>query len=185
MNKTLRFDALPILKTDHLILRPITMDDAADIFSYASDPEVSKLLIWDASTSIEQTKEIIAEWLSLYAQNKISPWGIVDKKSRKVIGTIEARITHESSTQAELGYCLSRDFWGKGLMGEATLAVINYLFTHTIIDEISAFCRVDNMQSQRVLEKLGMVKDQGNGKRELMKGKWVDLDRWVLRKLVA
>ncbi len=171
---------LPILETNRLILRPITMGDAQDIFEYARDPEVTKLLEWGPSKSIDETKQITAEWISNYVQNRVAPWGIVDKKLNKVIGTIEARIAITSPTLAELGYCLSRNYWGKGIMVEAIKSVVQYLFVQRYINEVIAFVRTDNVQSQRLLEKIGFCVDQSNAKREIMKCKRVNLDRWVI-----
>ncbi len=176
----MRFDKLPILETDRLILRAVTRQDVPGIFDYASDPEVSKLLEWGPSKSINETKQVVTEWISNYAQNRVAPWGIVDKKLNKIIGTIEARIVMTSPALAELGYCLSRDYWGKGFMVEAIKCVLQYLFTQTDVTEIIAFVRTDNTQSQRLLEKIGFGMNQSGAKRELMKEKWVNLDRWVI-----
>ncbi len=178
----MNYSPLPILETEHLILRPITMDDAAAIFAYAQDPKVSRFLSWEPSTSIEQVKETIERWLTHYEENRQAPWGIVDKDSNKVIGTIDVRNHDVDHHTAEIGYCLSQGYWGRGLMVEAIKCVLDYLFAETDIFEISAFVRTDNPQSQRVCEKSGMHKDPGGTKQEYIKGAAVDLERWVIRK---
>jgi ribosomal-protein-alanine N-acetyltransferase len=178
----MNFKNLPILKTERLLLRPATMHDAADIFAYASDPEVSKLLHWYPSTKIEETYEIIKQWLADYQTNKPAPWVIVDTTSHKVIGTIGLHEYDGDKKSALIGYCIARHYWGKGLIPEALQAVINYLFTQTETNEIVAFCRVDNPRSQRVLEKCGFIK-QGS-KQEEVKGVMATFDRFVLNKII-
>jgi len=178
----MNYSALPILETEHLILRPITLADAEAIFAYAQDPEVSRLLSWDPSTSLEQVKESIEKWRVSYQENKEAPWGIVDKESNRVIGTFDVRHYDAAHHTAEIAYCLAQDFWGRGLMVEAIMRVIDYLFTQTDIFEVSAFVRTDNPQSQRVCEKSGMHQDPNGTKREYIKGASVDLERWVIRK---
>src|SRR5215208_5352580 len=101
----MNYKKLPILKTERLILRPVTMNDAEDIFAYASDPEVSKFLEWGPSKEIEETRRIITDWLLSYEENKTAPWIIVDKMSDKVIGTIEVRpSTDNKQWKVYLGY---------------------------------------------------------------------------------
>ena len=178
----MRFDQLPVLETERLILRPVTIQDVSDIFLYAQDPEVSKQLAWEPSASVEETQELVERWIENYQKNEEAPWGIVDKVTSTVIGSIDVRNYDEENRCAELGYCLSRDYWGKGLMGEALKSVIRYLFAKTDITQIAAFVRIDNLQSQHVLEKVGMHKDQSAAKQESMKGKLVSLDRWVIYK---
>jgi ribosomal-protein-alanine N-acetyltransferase len=181
----MNYSALPILETEHLILRPITLADAEDIFAYAQDPEVSRFLPWNAHQTLDDSLEIIHKWLKAYAENRPAPWGIVDKKSHKIIGTIVADQHHVESVDGSclcLGYCLSKDFWGRGFMPEAVQKIIEYLFHQTTVKEVVAFVRTDNPQSQRVCEKSGMHKDPNGTKREYIKGASVDLERWLIRK---
>lgn len=170
-----------ILKTERLILRPVILEDAQDIFAYASDPEVSKLLRWHPSKSIEETKQIIQQWLTAYQEMEPVPWAIVDKASNKVIGTIGLH-TYGQVHRAVIGYCLAQDYWGKGLAPEALNALVDYLFNSTETKVIVAFCRVDNPRSARVLEKCGFKKDAQKKKKEEIKGELVYFDCYTLKK---
>lgn len=177
----MQFNALPVLETERLTLRPITMDDALHVFAYARNPEVCRLLIWGPHTSIDETKAVISQWIDNYQDNEPAPWGIIDKKTNTVIGTVEARIYPPERYHAELGYCLSQAYWGKGIMVEAVKKVVEYLFLHTDIIEISAYARIDNTQSQRVLEKVGFHKS-GDKKYEEIKGVVVECEQWKIIK---
>ncbi len=45
------FSSLPVIETARLRLRPLTMRDDRDMFRYASDPEVSRHVLWEAHAS--------------------------------------------------------------------------------------------------------------------------------------
>lgn len=70
------FSNLPALETERLILRKLTMDDAADIHNYASNPDVSKNVFWEAHRTLSGTKDYIRFILDLYENGNLSPWGI-------------------------------------------------------------------------------------------------------------
>ena len=75
--------------------------------------------------------------------------------NRDVIGFISAE--KHSNTQAEIGYALHPDYWGKGFIPEATQAMVSTLFSLTSMREIMATVRASNSASRRVLEKCGFT----------------------------
>lgn len=177
---------LPILTTDRLILRPLTMTDAADVFAYAYDPEITKFLTWEAHKTIEESKQFISNIIADYHHKPWGPWAIVDKSLNDVIGTITID-QNEPNAAAEhrfyLGYCLGKEYWGKGLMVEAANKVINHIFLTTDAIEIVAWVQTGNHQSERVLEKVGMRKDSTGTKQVSSKGELVTLECWFIKKL--
>ena len=60
------FSSLPVLQTERLILRPLRRKDTSDIFSYASDPEVTRYVLWDPHRSVSETRGYIRYILALY-----------------------------------------------------------------------------------------------------------------------
>ena len=82
------FSSLPVLQTERLILRPLRRKDAADIFSYASDPEVTRYVLWDPHRSVSETRSYIRYILALYRRGLPSSWGVVHRETGRVIGTI-------------------------------------------------------------------------------------------------
>jgi ribosomal-protein-alanine N-acetyltransferase len=55
----------------------------------------------------------------------------------------------------EIGYVLSKDYWGMGLMPEAVSAVIKFCFDKLNLNALTVGHFVENMQSRRVIEKCG------------------------------
>lgn len=82
---------------------------------------------------------------------------IVYKENNKVIGSIGVHYDEKrKGTNAKMiGYVLSEDYWGKGLMSEAVKEVIRYLFEEEKYDVISCYHYPFNTRSKRVIEKCG------------------------------
>ena len=105
------FSHLPTLETDRLILRPMKMSDARDMYAYASDREVSRHVLWDAHTSIFQTRRFLRAAIRQYRQGLPGSFAIALKESGRMIGTIGFMWVNVDHQSAEVGYSLSRDYW--------------------------------------------------------------------------
>lgn len=159
------------IETRRLILRPFTMEDAEDMFTnWASDPEVTKFLTWPAHSNIDITRKVLSGWIDRYEDGGFFNWAIEWKENGHVIGNISVVNLHESAEAADLGYCLGRVFWGRGIMPEALRAVMDYLFDTAEINRIAACHDVNNPKSGRVMDKAGMKLEgilRGAGKNNL------------------
>ena len=146
-----------ILETKRLILRRFRLDDAEDMYrNWASDPEVTRYLTWPCHSSPEATRGLLEQWAERYADGSVFNWAIEFRAAQQVIGNIAAVKLNEEIGSAEIGYCLSRRYWGQGIMPEALIAVMRYLFDEAGINRIAAYHDVNNPKSGRVMEKAGM-----------------------------
>lgn len=146
---------IPDLETERLLLRRMTPEDVADVFAYASDPEVARRTTWEAHRTIDDSHAYLQRVMGWYADGFGGPWGLVLKESGTLIGTCGLAVVPEHF-RAEAGYALGRRWWGQGLMTEAMRAAIHYGFTGLGLNRIEARCRTDNIASARVMEKNGM-----------------------------
>ena len=167
--------SMPDIETKRLLLRRMTMKDAQDIFEYSRDPEVAKHVLWSAQKHISEAKEYVRYMTKRYRDDLPSSWGIIDKESGKLIGTIGYMSLSEENASVEVGYSLARWLWGKGLMTEALRAVIDYTFDAMDINRIKAQHELLNPSSGRVMEKCGMTKEGVLRQRLYNKGKFVDV----------
>ena len=157
MNKT----GTRTLETRRLILRRFRPEDAEDMYAgWASDPEVTRFLTWPPHGSVEVTRTLLNSWISRYENGAYFNWAIEWKETGRVIGNISVVRLEEAIENAEIGYCLSRTYWGRGIMPEALRAVMDYLFDTAGISRISAGHDVNNPNSGRVMEKAGL-KEEG------------------------
>ena len=167
--------SMPDIETDRLLLRRMTMKDAPDIFAYSRDPEVARHVLWTAQKQLSEAKEYVRFMLRRYRDDLPSSWGVIDKVSGKLIGTIGYMDYNEENASVEVGYSLAKWMWGKGLMTEALRAVIDYTFDVMDVNRIEAQHELDNPSSGRVMEKCGMVREGLLRQRLYNKGKFVDV----------
>lgn len=146
------------LETDRLILRRFTVEDAEAMYrNWASDPEVTRFLTWPCHASAKDTAALLEKWVAQYEDGGYFQWAIQRKGSDEgVIGSIAAVKLDETVNSAEIGYCLSRAFWGQGIMPEALRAVMAFLFDEAEINRIAAYHDANNPKSGRVMQKAGM-----------------------------
>jgi len=142
------------LSTERLLLRKVRKADAKAMFiNWASDPLVTKYLNWKCHESLSTTKAIIYTWLKQYDHDYFFQWGIEYKENGLLIGTISLFDFRNNSL--EIGYCLARDFWNKGIMTEACKRVIKFAFEDVGVNYLRAKHIDKNIASKRVLEKCG------------------------------
>lgn len=156
------------LETERLILRPLTLADTEDMFEYASDEEGVKYVFPKHLTKAE-TKESIA---SYFMAAPLGKFGIELKATGKLIGTIDLRVLEEKNT-GEIGYTLSRHFWGQGYAPEAAEALLQLGFEKLQLMRIFAFHDEENPASGRVMEKIGMAIEGRVKNSRIAKGKIV------------
>jgi [ribosomal protein S5]-alanine N-acetyltransferase len=178
MNIIETFGDVPKIETERLVLRKITLDDAEDMFSYASNEEVTRYVTWDTHTSLSDSIEFINSFLPQYD----APWGIELKGNGKFIGTVHFVWWQQQHNSAEIGYVLSKEYWGKGLITEAAKAIISFGFESMDLVRIQARCFLENKGSERVMEKLGMSFEGISRKVMYVKGEHKDLKVYSLLK---
>ena len=147
-----------VIETKRLILRPFRQSDLRDFNEYASVPGVGEMAGWKHHETIEKTQEILDMFIK-----EDTTFAIVFKKNNKVIGSLgvekyglEDKLTEFNGYYGrEIGYVLSKDYWGKGIMPEAVGAVISYLFNDLNLDFLTCGYYDFNNQSKRVQEKCG------------------------------
>ena len=146
-----------ILKTKRLTLRPWKLSDLDDFYEYASVDGVGQMAGWQPHKNKEETLEILQNFIKEKKTFAIEHNG-------KVIGSLGIERYPENVFKEyqdlkgrEIGYVLSKDYWGLGLMPEAVKEVIRYLFEELNLDFLACGHFVSNYQSQRVQEKCGFV----------------------------
>lgn len=140
-----------------VLVRPFRLDDVPAVLTYASDPEVTRHLEWDAyddpATAEAFIRSTLAGGTTWYAR------AVVLRATDAVIGGTDLRIVSPRDRRAEIGYGLARPFWSQGYATEAASLMIRFGFEHLGLVRIQAVCAVDNERSARTLERLGMRRE--------------------------
>ncbi len=153
---TALFANLPRIETERLVLRPLQMKDAKDMYAYARDPEVSRHVLWDAHRSIWETRQFLHFAKGQYRKGLPGSFAMELKESGRMIGTIGFMWVNPDFKSAEVGYSLSRDWWNKGLMTEALQATLRFGFEELKLNRIEAQHETENPASGRVMAHCGM-----------------------------
>lgn len=146
------------IETPRLILREVIESDAPGFFDLDSDPEVHKYLGNQHIQTIQECEEVIQYIRKQYQENGIGRWAIIDKATQDFIGW--SGLKYETGVREmpyyDLGYRLRRKYWGKGIATETALESLKYGFTKLNYPEISAAAHVENIGSNKVLQKVGL-----------------------------
>lgn len=168
------FNPFPILKTERLILRQITLDDAEDYFEMRSDPRVMKYQARPIAKTIEESTELIENGIITLANNKAICWAICLKDHPKCIGTIGFYRTQFENYRPEIGYEMHAGFWGKGLASEAVQAALDYAFFEVKAHSVEANIDPKNIASAKILDRNNFIKEGHFRENYLAKGKFTD-----------
>ncbi|MFA6236408.1 MAG: GNAT family N-acetyltransferase [Bacteriovorax sp.] len=171
-------------ETQRLILRPLEDKDANAIFAYASNSNVAKNVTWEPHQSLNDTMKFIIFAKSNYLKGTAEPLGIIlkDDIEQKVIGCVGLMAASPKNRILELAYVLDEKHWGKGILVEASQCLLNYAFNHYALERVQARCKVENTQSARVMEKLGMKYEGTLRSSMLVKNKNWDLKMYSILK---
>ena len=148
----------PILSTERLILRKFTPQDAQDFYNLNNDPEVLKFTGDLPFSSVTEAKVFLKNY-DAYEKYGIGRWAVILKSKLEFIGFCGLKY-HPDKDIVEIGYRLFKSFWGQGFATEAAKASIQYGFEKLGYKKIVAHVHQKNIVSQRVLEKIGMTKQQ-------------------------
>jgi RimJ/RimL family protein N-acetyltransferase len=140
-----------------VLLRDFRPGDTRDVFSYASDPVVTRQAGWRPHRTPYDSRLYIQRCLA----DSWSPitFAIEHVAEKRVIGVVDIRTVSRWWGVGEIGYTLARRYWGQGYNVEAGRLLIDYGFARLGLRRIRGICDVDNRRSFRTMEKLGMVRE--------------------------
>ncbi|OIV42074.1 GNAT family N-acetyltransferase [Flavobacterium johnsoniae] len=141
-----------LYQSPRIIIREFLPQEQQTFLDLFKDNQVTRYL---PDTSPERCLEMFNELLENYKKKNLSRWAIFDSTNNNFIGMCVARIFAHNINQIEIGYVLSREYWGKGIATEVCKAITQYSFVNTNTKEVVAITDLDNTGSQNVLQKAG------------------------------
>ena len=134
------------------------MDDADGMYqNWASDAEVTRFLTWPPHGSPSVTKMLLTDWISHYEEKDFYQWAITLKENGDLpIGNIAVVSKEDSIPKAQVGYCIGKAWWRRGIMTEALRAVLDFLFDEVGYFRVEAYHDARNPHSGAVMKKCGM-----------------------------
>lgn len=150
---------LPVLTTPRLVIRALQLSDAPAVYDYCKNPNVALYTLWEPHVSVSDSEAFIRDDVFAHYQGgTLEPLAITLRaRPDWVIGTVGCFWSSRENKTLELAYALGEPHWGQGLSTEAALAVLEHSFATTDANKITARCKLENVGSRRVMEKLGLL----------------------------
>jgi RimJ/RimL family protein N-acetyltransferase len=149
-----------LIETERLVLRPPTDADRDAIFAINGDPEVGR---WLAMTGAREESDAFVDRVqAMFAEHGYSFWAVERKADRRIIGLaglLAMGAELPPGPALEVGWRFGSSAWGQGYATEAARAAIDWGFATQPADEIVAITATNNLRSQAVMQRLGMVRD--------------------------
>ena len=147
---------IPIILTNRLRLRPFTSEDVAPLHLVLSNHEVMRYFPNPEPPQYDKVKRLIDAQLRHWYDHGYGWWAIEPIDRSLLIGWGGLQYLPDTN-ETEVAYLLSKDWWGKGLATEIAVASLDYGFRRFAIDRIVGIVHLQNLASQRVLEKAGLL----------------------------
>ncbi len=147
------------IETDELVLREFVDEDIAGIYELDSDHDVHQYLGANPIHSLDQAATIVKDIQQQNIKYGIARWAIIHKLTNEFVGWTGLKyetLVKKEMPYYDLGYRLKPKFWGKGIATETSIIALNYGFKILQLEEIFAGAHIDNIASNRVLQKVGL-----------------------------
>jgi RimJ/RimL family protein N-acetyltransferase len=157
------------LETARLTVRPLEMDDLPDFVTMMSHPDVFPMMGFASEPGVGKRARTLEEWRPRFAYRiaqfeweGFGEWAIVSRETSAFVGVVGLQfylLDHGATTtpEVELFYGLKHEWWDKGIMKEATGAVVRYAFETLKLRRITSVCFRENERSANVMRRVGMV----------------------------
>jgi len=149
----MNFDLQPTLKGELVTLRPLREDDFDDLYAVAADP-----LIWEQHPA--KNRHEIEAFTALFKESMKSGGALVavDTPTGKIIGSSRYHAYNPEQSEIEIGWTfLARAYWGGTYNREMKRLMLEHAFR--FVDVVIFLVGIDNVRSQRAMEKIGGVRD--------------------------
>lgn len=149
------FEEEKCFETSRLVLVPTTNEDFVFFKLMFTN---KKIMEYSRLSHIQTEEQLLADFKRIYTLKEkkyMFMWKIVLKETGQAIGRINLASIVRSSSRLDIGYVLLPEYWGVGIMSEAIIEIISYLFRVINIHKITARTNNSNNRSKRLLYRLG------------------------------
>jgi [ribosomal protein S5]-alanine N-acetyltransferase len=174
------FSSFTPIDTPRLILRELRIEDRDRIYDIFSDPEVTKYYDVVTMKSRRQAESLIKWWSNRFKHHKGIRWGIQFRENGQLVGTCGFSELDSENQLGEIGYDLWQPYWNRGIMSEASRALIHFGFEVMELNRIETWVVVENLGSIQVLRKAGLKSEGILRKRRLWNGIFYDVEMFGL-----
>ena len=150
------------IETKRLIMRDLIEQDTQGMFELDSEPEVHTYLGNNPIKTLNEAENNIVFIKEQYEKNGIGRWAVIEKKTGDFIGwsgfKLITDVVNNRTQYYDLGYRFIKKYWGKGYATETAIASLDFGFNQLNQKEICAIADIENLASNKILQKIGMSK---------------------------
>lgn len=180
-NPQVFYRSFPYIDLGDYVLRDMMLSDKHEYFNILGDERVNKYLSDEDIPKDAASAELeIKFWSSLFYRKLCVFWGIAEKKSNKLIGTIGFNSWSVQNRRTEVSYDLHPDYWRQGITSLALKKVIDFAFNKMAVTRIEARTMIDNDPSQRMLDKFKFQKEGVIRNYRVIRGEPTDIVQYSL-----
>lgn len=176
----LNFHPFPVIETERLTLRAITMEDASNLFELRRDSDVMRYLDREPHHTPDDSRALIQKIVDGIEKNDAIAWAIAFKNQPDLIGTISYHRIEKEHYRAEIGYMLHPKHWRKGLTNEAITKVLEFGFDTMKLHSVEANINPQNTASANLLKKHGFMREAYFKENYFFNGKFLDTEIYSL-----
>ena len=174
------FNPFPELRTQRLLLRKMTLEDAPALYEMRSSIDVMRYLDRPFHRTVEESLEMLQKITESIEKNEAIAWAITLHGKPEMIGNISYHRVEREHHRAEIGYMLHPQYWRQGILGEAMMVVLDYGFRVMNLHSIEGNVNPDNLASSALLKKFGFVREAYFRENYLFNGKYIDTEIYSL-----
>ncbi|MFZ1685573.1 MAG: GNAT family N-acetyltransferase [Candidatus Zixiibacteriota bacterium] len=156
------------------VFQPVKSSDAAVLVRHLRDIRITRYTYIPHPYTVSHARQFVRRAQRLRRLGKGVILNIVDRESNQIIGAIGVMSIDWTNRKTEFGYWLAREYWGKGVMTEATRLFVKYAFETLKLERLYAHVFSPNIASQRVVEKIGFRLEGIIRRANLHRGRWLD-----------
>jgi RimJ/RimL family protein N-acetyltransferase len=171
------------VRTDRLLIRPLTLDDVDAMHAYRSIPEVCRYVPFEPMTK----DDIAARIGRQYARRELTDegeafiLGVEVAASQSLVGDVMLAWSSREHATAEIGWMQHPEHGGRGYATEAAYAMLRLAFEGIGVHRVMARLDERNEASARICQRLGMRQEARLVENEWFKGDWTnELDFAIL-----
>lgn len=168
---------IPLIETERFILRPFTLEDSAELQALADDFAIADTCQIVHPYTVEEAIDWIGGMRPAFDRREEAVVAITLKDSGMIIGAVTLLAIFENH-QAELGFWIGQQFWGRGAASEASRAFMNWGIERFHLIRVHACCFARNGASSHVLKNIGMHFEGMSPKHLLKWGIPEDVEFW-------
>jgi RimJ/RimL family protein N-acetyltransferase len=145
---------MTVLRSERLALAPFSLSDADALFQIRGDAVAMEFWDWPADQTSEETQAVASAMLEEISLGATWIWTIRRADDNSFVGIVD--LSEIGQEEADLGFMLARECWGRGYAFEAASTVVAHAWRENL-SRLCARTHAGNTRSHNLLLKLGFV----------------------------